>query len=228
MVQVRTIACALVALAFLGLATVASTSVEGAMAEAPVTSRPVASTPTLFTFNRGSSASKAKSAGERLVEELRERARDEGSEAGACWGGVFDQLRVAGGDCSTLRGDAQLKLKFSLGFTSCYLSMTGRDPLPEPCPRWNTGEAGVVGSGGLKECTAAMSPAVFGVYTQFYNHADNICFFLHSEIWQREADQAVDALLSSSSAVAAALDASRAAQEVGFWRVGLVWFGPSN
>lgn len=43
----------------------------------------------------------------------------------------------------------------------------------------------------LKSCQHHQSDLAFQVYIQFFNHLDNICFFLHSQVWQEKTDDTV-------------------------------------
>ncbi|KAM6475752.1 uncharacterized protein PHA67_007776 isoform 6-T6 [Liasis olivaceus] len=53
-----------------------------------------------------------------------------------------------------------------------------------------------------------MDPVAFGVYTEFFTHAHTICYFLHNEAWQQQAQDTVHRLISSSEMVAQQLEST--------------------
>lgn len=40
-------------------------------------------------------------------------------------------------------------------------------------------------------CLSHMSDASFSIYIEFFNHLDNVCFFLHSTVWQERTEDTV-------------------------------------
>ncbi|XP_025025318.1 uncharacterized protein LOC103048400 isoform X1 [Python bivittatus] len=110
---------------------------------------------------------------------------------GPCWMGALGQLD---GGCRELNEEQQSRI--ALAFAHCHLQRSGRR-FP-PCE---------VGSS-IRDCTQHMDPVAFGVYTEFFTHVHTICYFLHNEAWQQQAQDTVHRLISSSEMVAQQLEST--------------------
>ena len=73
------------------------------------------------------------------------------------------------------------KLSFSWSVFYCYYEDTGRH-LPD-C------DGDIV-----RSCIKDLSSSEFNIYTQFYNHADSICFYRESKEWQDRTDRSIQYL----------------------------------
>ncbi|XP_063150236.1 uncharacterized protein LOC134490847 isoform X2 [Candoia aspera] len=98
------------------------------------------------------------------------------------------------GGCRELNEEQQSRI--ALAFAHCHLQRSGRR-FP-PCE---------IGSS-IRDCTQHMDPVAFGVYTEFFTHAHTICYFLHNEAWQQQAQDTVHRLISSSETVAQQLEST--------------------
>ncbi|KAG8129846.1 hypothetical protein E2320_016586 [Naja naja] len=110
---------------------------------------------------------------------------------GPCW---MEALRKLDGGCKELNEEQQSHI--ALAFAHCHLQRSGRK-FP-PCE---------IGSS-IRDCTQHMDPVAFGVYTEFFTHAHAICYFLHNEAWQQQAQDTVHRLISSSEMVAHQLEST--------------------
>ncbi|XP_034290002.1 uncharacterized protein LOC117675465 isoform X1 [Pantherophis guttatus] len=110
---------------------------------------------------------------------------------GPCW---METLRQLDGGCKELNEEQQSRI--ALAFAHCHLQRSGRK-FP-PCE---------IGSS-IRDCTQHMDPVAFGVYTEFFTHAHAICYFLHNEAWQQQAQDTVHRLISSSETVAHQLEST--------------------
>ena len=41
----------------------------------------------------------------------------------------------------------------------------------------------------IANCTSEMSESAFDVYTQFFNHIEDACFYLQSQLWQEKTER---------------------------------------
>ncbi|XP_032065053.1 protein GAMETE EXPRESSED 1-like isoform X2 [Thamnophis elegans] len=110
---------------------------------------------------------------------------------GPCW---MEALRQLDGGCKELNEEQQSRI--ALAFAHCHLQRSGKK-FP-PCE---------IGSS-IRDCTQHMDPVAFGVYTEFFTHAHAICYFLHHEAWQQQAQDTVHRLISSSETVAHQLEST--------------------
>ncbi|XP_013926651.1 PREDICTED: uncharacterized protein LOC106552812 [Thamnophis sirtalis] len=106
----------------------------------------------------------------------------------------METLRQLDGGCKELNEEQQSRI--ALAFAHCHLQRSGRK-FP-PCE---------IGSS-IRDCTQHMDPVAFGVYTEFFTHAHAICYFLHNEAWQQQAQDTVHRLISSSETVAHQLEST--------------------
>ena len=73
------------------------------------------------------------------------------------------------------------KLLFSWRVLQCYYQDAGRI-LPE-CQ-----------SDSIRVCIQTLPSSDFNIYTQFYNHADSMCFYRESKEWQERTDRSIQHL----------------------------------
>ncbi|XP_060125114.1 uncharacterized protein LOC118075349 [Zootoca vivipara] len=129
------------------------------------------------------------SQGRTRLQQARELARH--PRYGTCWMGALGQLDTG---CREL--DEEQQSRIAIAFAHCHLQRSGRKfPPCEP-------------SSSIRDCTQDMDPVAFGVYTEFFTHAQSICYFLHNEAWQRRAQDTVHRLTSSSETVARQLEST--------------------
>ena len=114
-----------------------------------------------------------------------------------CW---LDAIRSLESGCKALTDDIQHRL--SLKFTNCFLEKSGRQKYP--CPEIQT----------LDQCTKNMPGESFGVYTNFFTHTQNMCYFLQSQVWQEKTDHTINRLEQSSENVAEQMENSSAQQRL--------------
>ena len=117
---------------------------------------------------------------------------------GPCWLAAIGELEIG---CKHLSEDVQHRLAHH--FTHCFLSKTGRET--KPCSAKDD----------LESCIGAMKPEAFNVYTEFFTHTQNICFFLESQAWQERSELTIDRLADNSELVARQIeDSSRLQSEI--------------
>ena len=63
------------------------------------------------------------------------------------------------------------------------------------------------------ECTSRMSDLVFHVYTSFFTHSENLCFFIQAQLWQQWQSQTVQALADGAAYVVDQLEQSKNVQQ---------------
>ncbi|KRT79757.1 hypothetical protein AMK59_8016 [Oryctes borbonicus] len=88
---------------------------------------------------------------------------------GSCWKSA---IRNVNEGCRSLSEDTQAEIALQL--TNCFLLMSGHD----------TYECELNKKPNLRAiCINTMSDRAFHVYTEFYTHTQNICWFLRGQIW---------------------------------------------
>ncbi|KAK5641109.1 hypothetical protein RI129_009656 [Pyrocoelia pectoralis] len=89
---------------------------------------------------------------------------------GNCWKSAVEHLEEG---CRSLSEETQSNI--ALHLANCFLEMSGHESYNcelEKKPN-------------LKQiCLSSMSDRAFNVYTEFYTHTQNICWFLHGQVWQ--------------------------------------------
>ncbi|XP_050298972.1 uncharacterized protein LOC126737920 [Anthonomus grandis grandis] len=98
---------------------------------------------------------------------IRERGRL--PKYGPCWKSALDHLDEG---CRTLSEDTQSDI--ALHITNCFLEMSGHET-------YNCQLDKKPNLRGI--CINSMSDRAFNVYTEFYTHTQNICWFLRGQIW---------------------------------------------
>ncbi|KAJ9596677.1 hypothetical protein L9F63_012281, partial [Diploptera punctata] len=102
--------------------------------------------------------------------------------------------------CKYLTDDIQSNI--ALKFTDCFLSMSGLETYE--CEN----------SLKKKDCVKRMTDRSFNVYTEFYTHTINMCFFLESQMWHEETEKTIDRLSTSSARVSRQLEEAETVQEI--------------
>ena len=133
------------------------------------------------------------SAGRDKYEALKKEAKM--PKYGPCWTQALEDVEHG---CKELTDDMQHYL--SLKFTNCFLLKTGRTNYPCDGPE------------DVTQCTRDMTPEAYNVYTEFFTHTQNICFFLQSQVWQQKTEDTVNRLKDSSETVAQQIEHSSAIQ----------------
>ncbi|XP_048343799.1 uncharacterized protein LOC125428150 isoform X1 [Sphaerodactylus townsendi] len=110
---------------------------------------------------------------------------------GLCWTRALGQLDVG---CQEL--DEEWQSRIALAFAHCHLERSGKS-FPPCAP-----------ASSIQDCTQDMDPVAFGVYTEFFTHAQSICYFLQNEAWQQRAQDTVLRLTSASEDVAHQLEST--------------------
>ncbi|KAK4874712.1 hypothetical protein RN001_014072 [Aquatica leii] len=89
---------------------------------------------------------------------------------GNCWKSAIEHIETS---CRSLSEDTQSTV--ALHLANCFLEMSGHESYNcELEKKLN-----------LKQiCISSMSDRAFNVYTEFYTHTQNICWFLQGQIWQ--------------------------------------------
>ncbi len=113
-----------------------------------------------------------------------------------CWLNAIKNLHKG---CKLLSDDVQHRL--SLQFANCFLEKSGRQV-------YQCGD-----DEQFEQCTKNMSPEAFGVYTGFFTHTQNMCYFLQSQVWQEQTDSIIHRLEQSSDDVAMRLEQSNVRQQ---------------
>ncbi|KAK7790424.1 hypothetical protein R5R35_000071 [Gryllus longicercus] len=110
---------------------------------------------------------------------------------GECWRDAISNLHQG---CNVLTEDKQSEM--ALRFTNCFLKMSTHETTD--CYKFE-GER-------KKECTHNLSDRAFTVYTEFYTHTQNICFYLKSQIWHDETEDTINRLSYASDKAADQLE----------------------
>ncbi|RZC33513.1 hypothetical protein BDFB_010038 [Asbolus verrucosus] len=88
---------------------------------------------------------------------------------GTCWKGAIDHVEDG---CKNLSEDTQSDM--ALHLANCFLEMSGHET-------YNCEFNKKPNLRGI--CINSMSDRAFNVYTEFYTHVQNICWFLRGQIW---------------------------------------------
>ncbi|KAF2892630.1 hypothetical protein ILUMI_13544, partial [Ignelater luminosus] len=88
---------------------------------------------------------------------------------GSCWKNAVEHVEEG---CRTLSEDTQSDI--ALHITNCFLEMSGHETYNCELDK----KPNIRGS-----CIASMSDRAFNVYTEFYTHTQNICWFLRGQVW---------------------------------------------
>lgn len=119
---------------------------------------------------------------------------------GLCWKGAVESLQDG---CKSLTEETQSEL--ALRFTNCFLEMSGHET-------YNCAADVKKNVRGI--CISNMSDRAFTVYTEFYTHTQNVCFFLRNQIWHEETEKTIDKLSTNSAEVSTKLEKSSEKQEI--------------
>lgn len=91
---------------------------------------------------------------------------------GDCWQGAIEHVHEG---CRYLSEETQSDI--ALHITNCFLQMSGHE-------QYNCELDKKPNLRGI--CINSMSDRAFNVYTEFYTHVQNICWFLRGQVWQEK------------------------------------------
>ena len=112
--------------------------------------------------------------GKEKFEEIRNTA-----EYSPCWKKALDELQSG---CKST-SDHELR-RLGLAFANCHFEGSGRPTYP--CPK----------DSNIRDCTSNenMDDSSFQIYTQFFTHTMNMCYFLQSTLWQQQTEGTINKL----------------------------------
>jgi hypothetical protein len=139
---------------------------------------------------------------------LGQRFFEQKSSAGACW---REAVAASNATCAEVLQMGPAKQVLALAFTNCHLLDSLRPRVPCAAAAAAAGNGGRAGN--VASCTARMSDAEFALYTAFFTHTDNLCFFLQSELWQQATELTIAALSREAAGAAELMGA--ASRELG-------------
>ena len=116
---------------------------------------------------------------------------------GLCWKSAVVSLHEG---CRHLTENAQTDV--ALKFTDCFLKMSGHESYE--CENYPV----------RADCIKNMPDRAFNVFTEFYTHVYNICFYLQSQIWHEETERTIDRLSASSAHVTKQLEEAEQVQTI--------------
>ena len=125
-------------------------------------------------------------AGKTKLEEFTSNAK-----SSDCWKKAIEGLEKR---CRSL-GDIEQSY-LAIDFTNCHLLKSGRNKFS--CSRRTQ----------IKQCIRSMDNTTFLVYTTFFAHTTNICFYVKSELWQQSTEYTISKLKRTSQDFAAQLEES--------------------
>lgn len=105
------------------------------------------------------------------------------SEYSPCW---RDALSTLDTTCRNMTDSTQRRL--ALALTNCHFENSGRETYP--CAR----------DMNVKDCISKdiMGDSSFQIFTQFYTHANNLCYYLQSQLWQEQTETTINRLSDTS------------------------------
>ncbi|XP_059469414.1 uncharacterized protein LOC132193066 [Neocloeon triangulifer] len=106
---------------------------------------------------------------------------------GECWKVAISRLSTG---CDHL--DENQHTMLSLSLADCFLEMSGEE-------KHKCGD--LDGSSERAACIKKMPDRAFGVFTKFFTHVSNMCYFLKSSVWHEMAENTIDSLLTVSQQV---------------------------
>lgn len=143
--------------------------------------------------------------GKNEYEAIMERKRN--SPYGKCWEDAILKLEKS---CRQL--DENIQSWLAVAFTHCFLKASGMDDLlsAETCdsiiqPRQLFSTSLIPQ---LKRCVKSIDMRIFQTYSLFYVHTQSICFYLHSEQWQKHTENLVDNLVQTAQSVSSNLNSA--------------------
>ncbi|XP_065337222.1 uncharacterized protein LOC135937851 isoform X2 [Cloeon dipterum] len=118
-----------------------------------------------------------------------EMAKQRGSlpRQGECWKSAIASLETG---CNQL--DENQHAMLALTLADCFLEMSGAS-------RHKCG--GLQDAAKRASCIKGMPDRAFGVFTEFFSHVTNMCFYLKSSVWHEIARKTTDSLLTMSMRV---------------------------
>ncbi|KAI1301251.1 Protein brambleberry [Halotydeus destructor] len=103
---------------------------------------------------------------------------------GPCW---IDAMVTLHADCKHLDEDKHARL--ALKFANCFLEKTGHETYP--CKQRQE----------VQECLKDMSVSAHNAYTHFFTHTQSTCYYLANQIWQKQTENTIAKLSSTSQKV---------------------------
>ena len=89
-----------------------------------------------------------------------------------CWRAAVSSLTET---CRELSQSAQQRL--AIAFANCHWSSAGRKTYK------------CTDDMSIANCTSDMTESAFDVFTQFFNHIEDTCFYLQSQLWQEKTER---------------------------------------
>lgn len=117
-------------------------------------------------------------------------------EYGQCWTQAVQQIDAT---CAQLTDKTQASL--ALKFTKCFMDMNGGGGDSD-----GTFDAIQLCDIDDGECLRQMPERIFQVYTLFYTHTQNICFYLMHQVWHTETEHTINLLRTHSQSVSKQLE----------------------
>lgn len=143
--------------------------------------------------------------GKNEYEAIMERKRT--SPYGKCWEDAILKLEKS---CQQL--DENVQSYLAVAFTHCFLKSSGMedllsakecDSMLQPQLQFSTTLIPQ-----LKRCVKSIDMRIFHTYSLFYVHTQSICFYLHSEQWQKHTENLVDNLVQTAHSVSSNLNSA--------------------
>lgn len=134
-------------------------------------------------------------------------------ELGGCWGVAMKRFGELSLKCGSI--DDQIKNLLALALTSCHFQYNPKE-FPSQSDQnilletgCNINEAFVFLSENddqrldtvIKQCKQHMTGAALGSFVSMYNHLDNVCFYVNSELWQKKTEQTVERVVTQLAAL---------------------------
>ena len=133
--------------------------------------------------------------GEKIIQQGKEKLQEVNGYAqhSPCWKEALNQLHST---CKTMTDSEQMRL--ALAFTNCHFQNSNRQTYP--CPP----------NISISECTNKnkMDDSAFQIYTEFYTHSNNMCYFIQSQLWQEQTETTINKLSDTSEKAVEKLEKS--------------------
>ena len=100
-----------------------------------------------------------------------------------CWRQAVQYLSQT---CSTISRSVPRQQRLAIAFANCHWLSAGRRSYE--CTEDMS----------ISQCTIEMTDSAFDVYTQFYNHIEDACFYLQSGLWQENTEKLIGSLSVTS------------------------------
>jgi hypothetical protein len=115
------------------------------------------------------------------------------AQTSSCW---YEAVIKLNSSCKAMNDKDQSRLALSLA--NCHLERSGRQTYA--CPTHKD----------IQYCTNRdiMDDLSFQVYTEFYTHAEHVCYFIQSQLWQANTEGTINRLSDVSTLAVAMLEES--------------------